>query len=190
MLAPRSTRSKSERNLFVSACSGRALARMACGLLLIGLLWRTVRYLLQFPIWGDEVMLALNFVHFDYVQLTQKLENMQVAPLLFLWGERAAFTWMGPSMLSLRFIPFLASAVSLALYWRLTGLLMGPLARCFAVGFLAVAFFPVEMGGRLKPYSCDLLMSLALMLAAARWLRTPDESRWLAWLTVLPPVAL
>jgi len=131
---------------------------MASGLLLLGLLWRTVRYLLQFPIWGDEVMLASNFVHLDYLQLTQKLENMQVAPLLFVWGERLAFASMGPSILSLRLLPFLASGVSLVLYWRLTGLLLGPLARCFAVGFLAVAFFPVEMGGRLKPYSCDLLM--------------------------------
>ena len=163
--------------------------RLALALLAIGVLWRTARYLLQFPIWGDEAMLALNLAWFDYGQLTQRLENCQVAPLLFLWGERAAYSWLGPGELSLRLLPYVASIVSLALYWRLTGLLLPPKARLFAVGFLAVANFPVAMCNLIKPYSLDLMMALALMLPAAEWLKS-RQVRWLALLAAIAPLSL
>jgi hypothetical protein len=178
------------RIAFVPVVSASTLARLTVGLLVLGLFWRTARYLLQFPIWGDEAMLAVNLVQLDYWHLTQKLNNCQVAPLLFLWGERAAFVSLGYSPLSLRLLPYLAGVVSVVLYWRLTRLMLGPLARCFAFGFLAVAYFPVAMSGLLKPYSCDLLMSLAITLPAVRFLRSPGETRWLACLTVISPVAL
>lgn len=163
--------------------------RLALALLTLGFVWRTVRYLMQFPIWGDEAMLALNLAWFDYSQLTQRLENCQVAPLLFLWGERAAYTGLGAGELSLRLLPYLAGTVSLALYWRLTGLLLTPQARLFAVGFLAVAHFPVAMCNLLKPYSFDLMMALALTSPAAEWLKSPTN-RWLGLLALVAPLAL
>jgi hypothetical protein len=163
---------------------------MALALLLIGLAWRTVRYALRFPIWGDEAMLAMNLVWFDYGQLMQRLENCQIAPLLFLWGERAAWCWLGPGEWSLRLLPFLAGVASLALYWRLTGLVLGPPGRLFAVGFLAVAIWPVSMSALLKPYSFDLLMALVLLLPAVQWLRAPGQTRWWIALVVLTPIAL
>jgi hypothetical protein len=163
---------------------------MALALLLLGLAWRILRYVLRFPIWGDEVMLAMNFVWFDYAHLTQRLEHCQVAPLLFLWGERAALCWLGPGELALRLLPFLAGAAALGLYWRLTGLVLEPLGRLCAVGFLAVAIWPVSMGTVIKPYSFDLLMALVLLLPALHWLRAPGHTRWLIALTVLAPAAL
>lgn len=170
--------------------SRETLIRLALGLLAIGVLWRTVRYLLQFPIWGDEVLLAVNFLWFDYRQLFFQLENCQIAPLWFLWGERTAFCLFGPSELSLRLLPFLAGMVSLALYWQLTGLLLPPRARLFAVGFLAVAIWPVSMGTLIKPYSFDLLMSLLLLVPAVRWWQRPEQTRWLIGLAALVPLAL
>ena len=164
--------------------------RLALVLLAIGLTWRTVRYLLQFPVWGDEAMLATNLAWFDYGQLTQRLENCQIAPLMFLWGERTAYTWFGPSEYSLRLLPFLASVFALGVYWRLTGLLLNPQARLFAVGFLAVANFSVVTSNSLKPYSLDLLAALALLEPAVQWLKAPDKRRWLVLLTLFAPVAL
>src|SRR4051794_16723875 len=96
---------ETEGKLILRSLSGRTMTRMALGLLLLGVLWRTVRYLLAFPIWGDEAMLAMNFVWLDYGELTRQLRNCQVAPLLFLWGERAAFSWLGPGELALRLLP-------------------------------------------------------------------------------------
>src|SRR5688572_21711750 len=123
--------------------SPRTLTRMAIGLLLVGLAWRVARFLLRFPIWGDEAMLAVNFVWYDYAGLTQRLENCQIAPLLFLWAERAVLTTLGPGELGLRLLPFVAGTTALGLFWRLTSLFLNPLARLFAVGFLAVAIWPV-----------------------------------------------
>jgi hypothetical protein len=163
---------------------------MAWGLLLLGLLWRTTRYLLQFPIWGDEAMLGINFPRLDYLQLTQRLENCQIAPLLFLWGERAAYSWFGPGELAMRLLPFLAGVGALILFWHLTGIMLHATARVFAVGFLAVAIWPVSMCSLLKPYSFDLLMALVLLLPAVHWLYAPVQTRWLIWLTFLTPIAL
>jgi hypothetical protein len=68
--------------------------------------------------------------------------------------------------------------------------MLGPRARLFAVGFLAVAIWPVSMSTLIKPYSLDLLAALALALPAVQWLRDPERSRGLVWLTILAPVAL
>ena len=166
------------------------LRNLALGLVFIGLLWRVVRYLLQFPIWGDEAMLSTNFVWLDYGQLLHRLENVQIAPLLFLWGEKTALFHLGPGMLSMRLVPFLAGVGSLFLYWRLARLMLGPRAQLFAIGFLAVAIWPVSMSTLLKPYSCDLFMSLVLLLPAVKWLKNPSQTLWLVLLTALTPFVL
>jgi len=170
--------------------SERRATQIAFGLLLFGLLCRTVRYLLQFPVWGDEALLAINFVRLDYAQLAQRLDNCQVAPLLFLWGERTALCLFGSGELSLRFLPFLASVSALVLYWRLTGLLLNAHARLFAIGFLAVAYFAVTLSTAIKPYSFDLMMALVLLVPAVHWLKTPSQTRWLIALTLVVPIAL
>jgi hypothetical protein len=190
MSAPLNPSPQADREPFLGGFSPRTLTRMAFALLLVGLLWRTVRYMLQFPIWGDEAMLGTNFVLFDYGTLTQRLEFGQVAPLLFLWGERTAWLWFGPGELSMRLLPFLAGTASLLLYYRLTGLILNPQARLIAVGFLAVAIWPVSMSTLLKPYSFDLLMALVLLLPAVQWFQAPERTRWLIVLTLLTPLAL
>ena len=169
--------------------SPRTLKSFALGLVALGVVWRILRYLLNFPIWGDEAMLALNFASFDYGELTSKLSNLQIAPILFLWGERLALTSFGPDERSLRLLPLLASLGSLALYWRLTGLLLDPMARLFAIGFLAVAMWPVSMGSLIKPYSLDLFVALLLLTLAVHWLRRTNQKRWLVALALVVPLA-
>ena len=65
--------------------------------------------------------------------------------MLFLWGELTAFSALGPSELALRLLPFLAGMGGLLLFWRLAHLTLPPLGRTLAVGFLAVAIWPVSM---------------------------------------------
>ena len=170
--------------------STRAITRCTILLLIVGLAARLLRYALDFPIWGDEAMLAVNFAWLDYRQLTQGLHLTQVAPLLFVWGERTAYLWLGPDEYSLRLLPLLAGVGSLLLYWHLTRVLLPPLARLFAVGFMAAAIWPVGMCNLIKPYSFDLLMALALLVPAAHWLNQPQQRRWLILLTVITPIAL
>ncbi len=166
------------------------LRRLTLALLALGVLWRLVRYLLRFPIWEDEAFICLNFLELDYLGLTRELRNCQVAPLLFLWGELTALRLFGASELSMRLLPFLAGMASLLLFWRLACATLPPLARTLAVGFLAVAIWPVSMGAFTKPYSLDLFMSLLLLLPAVHWLQQPQQPRWLILLSMATPLAL
>jgi hypothetical protein len=168
----------------------RTLARLTLGLLLLGLLWRGVRFALGFPIWGDEAMLGMNIARFDHAQLAQHLENCQIAPLLFLWGERSVWSWLGSGELAVRLLPFLAGSLALVLFWRWTRRLLDPFACLCAVGYLAVAIWPVSMSTLLKPYSFDLLMPMLLLVPATCWLLAPDRPGWLMLLTALTPLTM
>jgi hypothetical protein len=164
-------------------------ARLALFFVALGLMGRAVRYALDFPLWGDEASLALNLAGRDYAGLADELDHFQVAPVLFLWAEKAALTHLGDSELALRLLPFLAGVAALLLFWRLAGALLPPTPAALATGFLAVARWPVTMSANLKPYSLDLLVSLALLALAAAWLRDPRR-RWLACLALLAPLAV
>ena len=166
------------------------LRRLTLVLLVVGVVWRVLRYALGFPLWEDEAFICLNFVELDYLGLTRELRNCQVAPLLFLWGELTTLRLFGASEWSLRLLPFLAGLGSLILFWRLARLTLPPLARPLAVGMLAVAIWPVSMGAFTKPYAFDLFMSLLLMLLGVHWLRQPRQLRWLIALSLATPLAL
>ncbi len=168
----------------------RLLIRLGLLLLALGVLCRVVRYLMQFPYWGDEGMLAVNFLDRDYLGLTKKLEHMQVAPILFLWGEATALRLLGGAEWAMRLLPFLASLGGLFLFWRFAQLTLSTRAATFAVGILAVARWPVTMGAVVKPYSLDLFFSLALLVPAVSWLKRPERTGWLALLAGLVPFAL
>jgi hypothetical protein len=156
----------------------------------LGVLWRMVRYLGQFPIWGDEAFICLNFLDRGYQELIEPLRFDQVAPLLFLWVESAAYHFLGSTEWALRLLPFLAGLGSLVLFWRLAWLSLTPRAAVLAVGIMAVAYYPIRHSCEVKPYSFDLLMALSLLVVAMSWLREPRRLLWLAILTLLVPVAL
>jgi hypothetical protein len=166
------------------------LRRLALALLAVGVLWRVGRYLLRFPICGDEAVLCLNFLELDYRGLLRELHYGPAAPLLFLWGELTTLRLLGGGELAMRLLPFLAGLGSLFLFWRLARLTLRPLAATLALGFLAVAAGPVAAGTFAGPHAFDLLMSLALLVPAAWWLRSPNRRWRLAVLTMLTPVAL
>ena len=163
----------------------RTFFQLALFLVVLGVVCRAVRYLLQFPFWGDEGMLAVNFLDHDFSGLTKTLDNFQVAPILFLWGEAASWRLFGGAEWAMRLLPFLASLGGLMLFWRLARLTLSLRAALFAIGILAVARWPVTMGAVVKPYSFDLCLSLMLLTPAATWLKFPERNGWLALLALL-----
>ena len=72
-----------------------AMQKIALLLICVGVAIRIVRLVMPSPIWGDEAMLALNFLDRDYAGLTRFLDNGQVAPVLFLWAERFVVANLG-----------------------------------------------------------------------------------------------
>jgi hypothetical protein len=158
--------------------------------LAIGLAWRLARYLLQFPIWGDEAFILVDIYDRDYARLTDTLSYWQVAPILFLWGQKLALNLFGTSELSVHLLPFAASTLALLLFADVARRSLTPLHAALAVGVLAVSYYPVRHGCEAKPYAFDLLMSVVLCTGALGWLREPGRCGWLILLTLAVPVAM
>lgn len=166
------------------------IPRLTLGVILLGVIARVFRYLLSFPIWGDEAYLCLNVSSRDFLGLTAELEHNQIAPVLFLWGQKAVYLLLGGSNYAMRLLPLVAGVAALPLFWLLARRVLSPFGTLVAVGFLAVARWPITMATLVKPYSLDLLCAIVLLLLAVEWLRRPDQRRWLVGLAVAFPLAV
>jgi hypothetical protein len=172
------------------AGEARILTGLGLALLLVGIVCRLVRYLVAPPLWCDEVFVSLNFVNGDFRRLAGPLQCSQIAPILFLWAEMAAYRLLGSSEWALRLVPLLAGLTALPLFWHLARTVLPSRAAMLATGTLAVSRWPMAMSNLVKPYSLDLLLSLALTTLAVHWLRQPERLRYLVALAVLAPLAL
>jgi hypothetical protein len=159
-------------------------------LVILGLAWRLARYLLQFPLWGDEAHLCLNILDRDFLGLTQPLRFIQAAPILFLWAERLVYDWLGSSELAMRLLALLAGTAGLLLFWRLAPKVLPGLGGALAVGILAVSYYPVRHSCEAKPYGVDLFVCVALLCLAINCLRQPQRHLWLALLAASVPFAV
>ena len=143
----------------------------ALAAVIIGVAWRTVRFLLQFPIWGDESFVCVNFLDMTYAGLIGPLRVGQICPLTFLWSELALFDWLGPAEWVLRLLPFLAGLAALALFWPMCRRVLPPVSAALALAILAVSYYPVRHAVEVKPYSEDLLVTLSLLLPAVLYVQ-------------------
>jgi hypothetical protein len=158
--------------------------------LAVGIAARLLRYLLRFPLWGDEAMLSMNLIDRDYAGLMRPLDFHQVSPLLFLWIELTAVKLLGFHEWSLRLFPLLSSIASLFLFQRLARLLLRGNALVLAVGIFAVTYSGLRYASETKPYGVDLMVSTLLLWLTVRWWQRPNETCWLWVLTGVTPLAL
>jgi hypothetical protein len=168
------------------------LGRAVVAFVVLGCLFRLVRYGQNLPLWSDECFLAVNFIKRGFVQLLGPLENGQIAPVLFLWGQRLAIDLLGFSEWSLRIFPLSCGLLSMLLFWHLARRVhhADPVSVFLAVGILAVSVHPIRHAAEAKPYALDLLVALILIIPAVEWLRAPDRPSWLWALTAIVPLAL
>lgn len=153
--------------------------------LALGVAWRTVRYGLRFPLWGDEAFVAVNLLTRDLAGLLRPLEFDQIAPPGFLWLEWLMVRALGPGEAALRLVPWLASVTALGLFWGFCRQVSSRRATLVAVAVLAASFYPVRHGNEVKPYATDLLLSLGVSMLGWRVWRNPrDRTAGLALLAV------
>ncbi|MFO0960998.1 MAG: hypothetical protein U0800_26755 [Isosphaeraceae bacterium] len=158
---------------------------LAWGFVALGILLRVIRLTLNHPIWGDESYLAANLVTRGFAGLTKPLDFAQVAPVAFLWIEKAFLKILGANEVALRLFPTACGIGALLLFRRLCGRLFTGPAVPLAVAFLSVAFYPIRHGNEAKPYASDLLVAVGLLSIGIAWLRNPSKLRpvWLfAWM--------
>ncbi len=158
---------------------GSKLASWSLVLVMGAFVWRAVRYALVFPMWGDEGMLAVNFHGRSFPGLLETLDYGQIAPPGFLWLELGASKLLGFTEPALRLVPFLAGAVAVVLFWRLSRELLDRRAALLSMAVFAASFYPTRYAAEVKPYSMDLLLALAIILAAwAVYERPVAAGRW------------
>ena len=164
--------------------------RWIVAFLVIGVTIRTARYLLRFPLWGDESLLAVNLLDRGFVDLLRPLDNIQIAPLGFLAVEHAATLLLGFSEWSLRLFPFVCSIGSLFVFHRLAKLVFRGEAVVLAVGIFAVSYPGLRYSAEVKPYGVDLFVSTVILTLTAAWWRKQDQTRWLWALAAFVPLGL
>ena len=128
----------------------------------IGITWRALRWALGMPLWGDEVMLALNILDRSAGELIQPLEMGQVAPPLFLLLHRLIFDITGTSEWSVRLPALVFGLFGLLLFCRFAISVVRPSEVLVAVSVLAVSYYVVRYGSEFKPYSLDLAVAVCL----------------------------
>ena len=163
--------------------------RIAWFFVILGISLRLLRYLLRFPLWGDECMLAENLITHTPTELLSPLDNGQVAPVGFteaLWVMTRLF---GFNEWSLRFLSFLGGMGGLIVIYRFAFRLLPPLPALFTVALLAISYYPIRHSAEVKPYAFDLAWSVILLALSERWIATDGKS-WFTSLLFLTPLAL
>lgn len=173
-----------------ASAAGDWQTRWIITFLALGVAVRALRYLLRFPLWGDESLLASNLLDRGFLDLLRPLDHIQIAPLLFLTVEHAVTRLLGFSEWSLRLFPFVCSVASLFVFQRLAKLVFRGEAVVLAVGIFAASYPGLRYSAEVKPYGVDLFVSTVLLTLTAAWWRRQDQLRWLWGLAAFVPLAL
>lgn len=170
----------------------RLAARAAWAFVAFGIVIRLVRFALAFPMWGDEAMLAANLHDRDYAGLAQGLDHWQVAPIGYLWAQKAVIDLFGFNDYSLRVVALISGVAALVLFRIAAGCVLRGWPLVFAVGALAVAHYPMRHSVEVKPYAGDLLAAVLLLEPYLAWLARPERRRslWRLAITALVAVPL
>lgn len=176
----------SERGRFVADQRGWTAAIWL--FVILGILIRLVRYLVDYPIWHDEAFLACSLWNRDYVNLLRPLDYGQVAPWFFLAIERTIVIWLGYSELTLRLFPTVCGIVSVLLFRHVASRLLPLRGELLAVAIFSTSFYLIRHGAEIKPYASDLLASLILVSIAVEWVFHCRSSRWLWVLSAVVPI--
>jgi hypothetical protein len=168
----------------------RAHNQWVFAFVILGVVIRIVRYLLCFPLTGDEARLAANFVDATYAQLTQTTRFNTVAPIPFNWIELFNTRLFGYSEYSLRLVPLICNLAGLALFVHVARRIVSGATWVLTVAVFAVSYVLIRYSTEVKPYSLDLLVSLTLIALIVEWQRAPSRVSWLWWLTLFTPVAI
>lgn len=156
----------------------------------LGILMRVVRYLLPYPLTGDEARVVSNLVGTSYGQLTQTLRFNQVAPISFLWTELFLTKTLGFSEYTVRLLSIVAGIASLGLFIQIARRLLTGVTLMLAIACFSVAHNLCVYSSQAKPYGVDLLVAMVFIAMAVEWWQNPSRVGWLWGMVGFTPVAL
>jgi hypothetical protein len=168
----------------------RALSVAVWGFIAFAVLLRFVRFAMNFPLWGDEAFVAVNFLDRGYLELLRPLDYGQICPVLFLWVECTAVKLLGFNEPALRGYSLICGLASIFLFHHLARRFVRGYVLMLAVGIFAVSVHPIRHATEAKPYASDLLVALVILTIAMECWRTPERTNRLWLLAAFTPIGL
>jgi 4-amino-4-deoxy-L-arabinose transferase-like glycosyltransferase len=143
-----------------------------------GAILRLGRWIHWRALWLDEIYLAKSILTRSLHDLLfRPLEDWQAAPPGFLVLVHLTTGIFGHGERSLRLVSLLFGVASLPLMLGVSRRLLRPGAAVVAVAMFAFLGPLIYYSNELKPYSCDVAVSLAIILAVLRWLQDQTPRR-------------
>ncbi len=142
-----------------------------------GVLLRCTIYYQNRAFWLDEGSLWGNIVGQQIFDFSHPLTNSQLAPVGFLIAQRALVRALGPSRYVARLIPLASGIAALGLFARLARRIMPRRPALVALVLFAFSDDLVYYASEMKPYSLDVAVGLAIILAAAGALNQAGQLR-------------
>ncbi|UTW63406.1 glycosyltransferase family 39 protein [bacterium SCSIO 12741] len=159
-------------------------------ILAIGLGSRLYHYLMGRSLWEDEAHLALNLLDRSFWELTEPLDHLQIAPVLFMLATKIMTSIFGYGEMALRSVPFMSSVLTFPLFYFISLKITGNRRISLLAFFLfAVCLTPGYFASELKPYAVDLAAYLALVYITISDHRLVAKYRNL-WLLIAGSIAL
>lgn len=135
-------------------------------IILLGLWLRFSGFVANPSMWHDECALGWNVYHKSYAEFFGNLRFMQMAPPFFLILSKLSTKLFGFSDMTLRFVPFIASCLSILLFYFLAKrVFVSKISVVFAVFLFAVNQRLINYAFEFKPYALDVLVALFVVLA-------------------------
>ena len=142
-------------------------------ILLFGIFLRVKVYLFNISFWGDESALALNIINRNFIDLLKPLDYTQCAPYGFLILTKLITKFFGTSEYTFRFIPFLASILSIPAFYFLSKKVLNKKWSILIANYLfAVNFHLIYYAQEFKQYSTEVLTTILLILFLSKKLNS------------------
>ena len=142
--------------------------RIAVAIMALGALLRLALALCGRPLWHDEAMLAANLVQRDFDGLRQSLDYGQVAPVGYLYAQKALLNALGNRELTLRWMSLIPGIVAMPVFLLVLRRLLQPRAAILALALFSFSEPLIYYAMEAKPYSLDVLCGLVFFWAGLR----------------------
>jgi uncharacterized membrane protein len=147
-------------------------------LIAFGAILRLARWIHWRALWLDEIYLANSLLTRSLHDLLfRPLEDWQAAPPGFLVLVHMTTQLFGAGERSLRLVSLLFGLASLPLMLGVARRLLRPGSAVVAVALFTFLGPLIYYSNELKPYSCDVAVSLAITLAILRWMENQTFRR-------------
>jgi hypothetical protein len=158
--------------------SARTATALLWGSLAVGAVLRLARWTHWRALWLDEIYLANSLRNRPLHDLLFKpLDDWQAAPPGFLLLVHSAARLLGTGERSLRLVSLAFGLASLPLMVAVARRVLGAGGAVVAMASFSFLGPLIYYSNELKPYSCDVAVSLAVTLATLRWMDRPGLGR-------------